>query len=73
MMAAEDNSTFDQAAGATVIVGLGKTGLSCARYLAQRGEPFVVVDSRSNPPGLKQLLSVAPNVECYLGGLELTC
>jgi UDP-N-acetylmuramoylalanine--D-glutamate ligase len=70
MMAAEDNSTFDQAAGATVIVGLGKTGLSCARYLTQRGETFVVVDSRSNPPGLKQLLSVAPNVQCYLGGFE---
>ena len=70
MMAAEDNNAFTQAGGATVIVGLGKTGLSCARYLAQQGEPFVVVDSRSNPPGLKKLLSIAPNVECYLGGFE---
>ena len=70
MMAAEDNNAFTQAGGATVIVGLGKTGLSCARYLAQQGEPFIVVDSRPNPPGLKQLLSIAPNVECYLGGFE---
>lgn len=70
MMAAEDNNTFTRLGGTTVIVGLGKTGLSCARYLVQQGEPFVVVDSRSNPPGLKQLLSIAPNVECYLGGFE---
>jgi len=70
MMAAEDNNAFTQPGGTTVIVGLGKTGLSCARYLARQGEPFVVVDSRSNPPGLKQLLSIAPNVECYLGGFE---
>jgi len=70
MMAAEDNNAFTQTGGTTVIVGLGKTGLSCARYLVQQGEPFVVVDSRANPPGLKQLLSIAPNVECYLGGFE---
>jgi len=70
MMAAE---IFNEPTGAkvsTVIVGLGKTGLSCARYLAQRGEPFVVVDSRADPPGLKQLLTIAPNVEIYLGGFE---
>ncbi|MGD8567738.1 MAG: UDP-N-acetylmuramoyl-L-alanine--D-glutamate ligase [Gammaproteobacteria bacterium] len=54
----------------TVIVGLGKTGLSCARYLVRRGEPFVVVDSRANPPGFKELLTIAPNVDCYVGGLE---
>ena len=74
MLAAEDNVTMTTANSAmdgnTVIVGLGKTGLSCARYLAQKGEPFVVVDSRANPPGLKELLSIAPNVNCYLGGFE---
>ena len=70
MMAAEHNNSLGQVAGATVIVGLGKTGLSCAQYLVQLGEPFVVVDSRPNPPGLKELLKIAPNVECYLGGFE---
>ncbi|WP_455207555.1 UDP-N-acetylmuramoyl-L-alanine--D-glutamate ligase [Kaarinaea lacus] len=70
MMAAENHNVVTGVKGATVIVGLGKTGLSCARYLAQRGESFVVVDSRANPPCLKQLLSIAPNVECYLGGFE---
>jgi len=57
-------------AGNTVIVGLGKTGLSCARFLAQRGESFVVVDTRQSPPALAELLTIAPDVDCYLGGLE---
>ena len=57
-------------AGKTVIVGLGKTGLSCARFLAQRGEPFVVVDTRQSPPALAELLTLVPDVDCYLGGLE---
>ncbi|MGD8558571.1 MAG: UDP-N-acetylmuramoyl-L-alanine--D-glutamate ligase, partial [Gammaproteobacteria bacterium] len=35
-----------------------------------RGEPFVVVDTRNDPPGFKELLSIAPNVDCYLGTLE---
>ncbi|WP_455365230.1 UDP-N-acetylmuramoyl-L-alanine--D-glutamate ligase, partial [Kaarinaea lacus] len=69
-MAAEKFNATTGTQGTTVIVGLGKTGLSCARYLAQQGETFVVVDSRADPPGLKQLLSLAPNVECYLGGFE---
>ena len=30
-----------------VVVGLGTTGLSCARFLLQSGLPFVVVDTRS--------------------------
>ncbi|HEY5603494.1 MAG TPA: UDP-N-acetylmuramoyl-L-alanine--D-glutamate ligase [Gammaproteobacteria bacterium] len=70
MMAAVDYNAAAGVKGATVIVGLGKTGLSVARYLAQRGEAFVVADSRRDPPGLKQLLSIAPNVECHLGGFE---
>ena len=70
MMAAEDNSVYPGSRTTTVIVGLGKTGLSCARFLAERNEPFVVVDSRKEPPYIKQLLSIAPNVECYFGKFE---
>ena len=36
----------------TVIVGLGATGLSAARFLARHGEAFAVTDSRTCPPGL---------------------
>ncbi len=31
-----------------VVVGLGVTGVSCARYLYQQGAPFSVVDTREN-------------------------
>ncbi|MEA2094344.1 MAG: FAD-dependent monooxygenase, partial [Pseudomonadota bacterium] len=30
----------------TLVVGLGKTGLSVARYLSQHGVPVAIVDSR---------------------------
>jgi len=50
-----------------VIVGLGETGLSCARYFAAKGEPFKVVDSRSNPPALAELQKTMPGIECELG------
>ena len=53
-----------------VIVGLGKTGFSCARYLAKHGEPFVVVDSRESPPGLSELLREFPQAALSLGGFD---
>lgn len=52
------------------IAGLGKTGLSVARYLRDRGWPFVVTDTRINPPGLDELKSFAPTVACSLGALD---
>jgi len=50
-----------------LIVGLGKTGVSVARFLARRGESFAVVDSRDNPPGLDDLRRECPQVELRLG------
>jgi UDP-N-acetylmuramoylalanine--D-glutamate ligase len=41
----------------TLVVGLGETGLSVARYLTRRGVPVAVVDSRAQPPGLERLQS----------------
>lgn len=70
MMAAEDMNVYKESDSATVIVGLGKTGLSCAQHLVRQGVPFVVADSRSDPPYLKQLLTIAPNVKCYLGKFD---
>jgi UDP-N-acetylmuramoylalanine--D-glutamate ligase len=54
----------------TLIVGLGATGLSVARYLAARGESFVAVDTRSEPPGLLQLSEIDPQAEVQLGAFE---
>ena len=53
-----------------VIAGLGKTGVSVARYLRSRGVPFAVTDSRANPPGVDQLKHIAPDVECKFGVLD---
>ncbi|MEB8430609.1 UDP-N-acetylmuramoyl-L-alanine--D-glutamate ligase [Cocleimonas sp. KMM 6892] len=42
----------------TVIVGLGTTGLSVARYLASQQRGFTVVDSRANPPCADELITM---------------
>ena len=57
-----------QPAELRVVVGLGKTGLSCVRYLVQQGFGVVVVDSRLNPPCMQILQQAFPQVKVYLGG-----
>lgn len=54
----------------TLIVGLGRTGLSCARYLATRGVASAVTDSREHPPGLDQLRSELPDTALFLGHFD---
>ena len=56
-----ENNTF------TAIVGLGKTGLSCAQFLAQKNQPFAVMDSRVKPPQLKEFTKIFPNTELLIG------
>jgi UDP-N-acetylmuramoylalanine--D-glutamate ligase len=50
-----------------VVVGLGVTGLSCARHLHARGIPFTVVDTRAEPPGLAELRREMPGVTVFAG------
>ncbi|MFK7974931.1 MAG: UDP-N-acetylmuramoyl-L-alanine--D-glutamate ligase [Halioglobus sp.] len=50
-----------------VVVGLGATGLSCARHLVTQGVSFSVIDTRVNPPGLDQLKAEMPQVPVYAG------
>jgi UDP-N-acetylmuramoylalanine--D-glutamate ligase len=54
----------------SVIVGLGRTGVSCARHLAARGHRLVVTDSRENPPGLAELRRLVPEAATALGGFD---
>ncbi len=56
--------------GYTLIAGLGKSGLACARYLAARGESIVVADSRAEPPGLAELRAELPHIECHCGPFQ---
>lgn len=53
-----------------VIVGLGKTGLSCVRHLYAQGKHITVMDTRNNPPGLKELNENYPGVTVILGSLD---
>jgi len=69
-MMASDQPTLDFLAGRILIVGLGATGLSCARFLAAHGMDFVVTDSRRDPPGLVQLKAELPGVEVFTGGFD---
>ncbi|HLT13517.1 MAG TPA: UDP-N-acetylmuramoyl-L-alanine--D-glutamate ligase [Marinobacter sp.] len=54
----------------TLIVGLGKTGLSCVRYLSGQGREIAVADSRENPPGLQELRDGWPDVPVFLGEFD---
>ena len=54
----------------TLIVGLGKTGLSCARYLSRQGIEVAITDSRRKPPGLQAVSDEMPDLALFLGGFD---
>jgi UDP-N-acetylmuramoylalanine--D-glutamate ligase len=56
----------------SVVVGLGKTGASCLRYLAKRGIPVSATDTRRAPPGLAELGALATSLDLRLGGFDLS-
>jgi len=53
-----------------LILGLGLTGLSCARFLNQKNIPFRLIDSRDNPPQLSNYLKAFPADWLKLGNLD---
>lgn len=53
-----------------IIIGLGKTGLSCAKFLAQQHVNVSVMDTREIPPGLKELQQNYPEVLIKTGSLD---
>ncbi len=55
--------------GDEVILGLGVTGLSCARYLHRQGRRFTVIDTRSAPPELATLQREMPDVPVFAGDI----
>ena len=54
---------------AIIVFGIGKTGLSIARYLQRNDENAIYVDSRKEPPGLDDLKEIVPEAEIVLGKL----
>jgi UDP-N-acetylmuramoylalanine--D-glutamate ligase len=52
-----------------LVVGLGLTGLSCARYLVRLGYEVTAVDTRAQPPKLDALRQELPQVSVQTGTL----
>jgi UDP-N-acetylmuramoylalanine--D-glutamate ligase len=51
----------------TLVLGLGETGLSMARFLSRRGARVRVADTREDPPKLAALGEKVPQAELALG------
>lgn len=49
-----------------LVAGLGKTGLSIARYLHRKNKAFLVFDTRKDAPGLTEFRAEFPNHPVYL-------
>lgn len=54
-----------------LVVGLGATGLSIARYLRRTDIDAMFFDTREAPPGIKELDDVWPDAEILLGDVKL--
>jgi UDP-N-acetylmuramoylalanine--D-glutamate ligase len=54
-----------------LVLGLGATGLSVARYLKRAGRDAAFLDSRDEPPGLEELDELWPDADRELGGTGL--
>ena len=50
-----------------LVLGLGETGLSVARYLARNDIDAIYVDTRDEPPGIEELCQICPGAEVILG------
>jgi UDP-N-acetylmuramoylalanine--D-glutamate ligase len=54
-----------------VVVGLGKTGYSVARYLLAHGSHVAVTDSRTAPPELARLQALSTDIDVRTGGFDV--
>jgi len=64
-------SAAQATANKDLVVGLGATGLSVARYLRRTDIDAMFFDSRETPPGIEELDEVWPNAEVLLGDAKL--
>lgn len=53
-----------------IIIGLGQTGLSCARYFKRRGQAFAVCDTREAPESAAAFQAEFPDIQLRLGELD---
>lgn len=53
-----------------IVVGLGDTGFSAAKWLARQGAHVTVADSRATPPNLDAVRNTLPQLELRLGAFS---
>jgi UDP-N-acetylmuramoylalanine--D-glutamate ligase len=53
-----------------LVVGLGNTGLSVARYLQKLQYRFAIIDSRDKPPMIDEFLEQMPDTPLFTGGFD---
>jgi UDP-N-acetylmuramoylalanine--D-glutamate ligase len=52
-----------------LVLGLGRTGVSCSRYLRRKGWQVIAADTREDPPGRDALQREIPDLELRCGPL----
>jgi UDP-N-acetylmuramoylalanine--D-glutamate ligase len=53
-----------------LVVGLGVTGLSVARFLRELGYRFAITDSRDKPPMIEEFFQQMPDTPVFIGGFD---
>ncbi|MGJ0430336.1 UDP-N-acetylmuramoyl-L-alanine--D-glutamate ligase [Methylobacter sp.] len=64
------NFALDPHCAKVLVVGLGVTGISAARYLQNLGIKFAIVDSRAKPPLLEEFSQQMPDAAVFTGGFD---
>ncbi|MDG2288941.1 MAG: UDP-N-acetylmuramoyl-L-alanine--D-glutamate ligase, partial [Woeseiaceae bacterium] len=65
-------SKSQASAAKNLVVGLGATGLSIARYLQRSDISATFFDSRDKPPGIDELSEISSDARLVLGDIKLT-
>ena len=53
-----------------LVLGLGSPGISLARYLRKNKQPFLIMDSRKEPPGLQEVIKDSLDNRLLLGSFD---
>lgn len=53
-----------------IVMGMGKTGMACVKFLVQKNFPVLIMDSRPTPPGLATLRENFPSLPYITGGFN---
>jgi UDP-N-acetylmuramoylalanine--D-glutamate ligase len=64
------NFALDLENSKVLVVGLGNTGISVARYLQKLGINFAITDSRDKPPMIEVFLQQMPDTPVFTGGFD---